>query len=178
MPETITAIKRLENERYAAMLAKDVEALDRLLHDDLFYMHSSGVADTKASYIADVRDWVWDYRRIDRSEQTFKTHATLALVFNRLSISVAIRGELKEIDSRALAVWVPSGGSWQLIALQSGAMPMPTRIADERASTLLRHRAGPGRVRRRDAPPSAREGRTVGIFARARLVPKAHVSSP
>ena len=136
MPETITTIKRLENERYAAMLAKDVEALDRFLHDDLFYMHSSGVADTKASDIAGVRDRVWDYRRIDRSEQTFRTHETIALVFNRLSISVAIRGELKEIDSRALAVWIPSGGSWQLIALQSGAVPMPTRMADDHGSTL------------------------------------------
>ena len=54
-------IMRLEDERYAAMLAKDVAALERLLHPDLVYMHSSGIADTKASYIAGVRDRVWDY---------------------------------------------------------------------------------------------------------------------
>ena len=164
MLETIAMIERLEDERYAAMLAKDVEALDRLLHDDLVYMHSSGVADTKASYIAGVRDRVWDYRRIDRSEQTIRVHETLALVFNRLSISIAVRGEPKELDNWALAVWVPSGGSWQLLALQSGAIPMPTRVADDHDSTLpLRRRAGPGGVRRRDTPPSARGGQRLDL---------------
>jgi len=123
MDAVMTIIQRLEDERYAAMLAKDVEALDRLLHDDLVYMHSSGVADSKASYIDGVRDRVWDYSRIDRSDHTFKIRRELALVFNRLSISIAVRGVAKELDNRALAVWVPDGESWRVIAVQSGAVP-------------------------------------------------------
>ena len=122
MSDTIAAIERLEDERCAAMLTKDVEMLDRLLHDDLVYMHSTGVADTKASYIAGLRDRVWDYSRIDRSEQTVRVHETLALVFSRLSISIAVRGVPKELDNRALAVWVPADGTWRLVAVQSGAI--------------------------------------------------------
>jgi len=127
MDAVMTIIQRLEDERYAAMLAKDVEALDRLLHDDLVYMHSSGVADSKASYIDGVRDRVWDYSRIDRSDHTFKIRRELALVFNRLSISIAVRGVAKELDNRALAVWVPDGESWRVIAVQSGAVPPPAK---------------------------------------------------
>jgi hypothetical protein len=88
----IAGIARLEDERYAAMLGKDIDALERLLHPDLVYMHSSGVADDKASYIAGVRDRVWDYGAIARSDQTVRLHGALALVFNRLKIDLSVRG--------------------------------------------------------------------------------------
>jgi ketosteroid isomerase-like protein len=120
----IADIARLEDERYAAMLGKDIDALERLLHPELVYMHSSGVADDKASYIAGVRDRVWDYTSIARSDQTVRLHGALALVFNRLKISLTVRGIAKTLDNRALAVWVADGGSWRLIALQSGMVPV------------------------------------------------------
>ena len=118
-------IQKLEDERYAAMLAKDVRTLERLLDAELVYMHSSGVADSKESYIRGLRDGVWDYQRIGRSEQTVKVSGDTALVFNRLAISIKVRGVQKEMDNRALAVWVRRDGAWRLIALQSGAMPKP-----------------------------------------------------
>jgi len=120
----ISDIARLEDERYAAMLGKDIGALERLLHPDLVYMHSSGVADSKASYIAGVRDRVWDYSAIARSDQTMRLHGALALVFNRLKIDLSVRGVAKSLDNRALAVWVVDEGAWRLIALQSGMVPV------------------------------------------------------
>jgi ketosteroid isomerase-like protein len=119
----IADIERLEDERYAAMLANDIDALQRLLHPDLVYMHSSGVADSKVSYIAGLRDRVWDYSRIERGDQTVKLHGSLALVFNRLKIDLSVRGVPKSLDNRALAVWVADESSWQLLALQSGMVP-------------------------------------------------------
>jgi ketosteroid isomerase-like protein len=123
---TESDIARLEDERYAAMLGKDVAALERLLHPDLVYMHSIGVADSKASYIAGVRDRVWDYHRIGRSDQTVRVSGSLALVFNRLKIELSVRGVERALDNRALAVWVADGGAWRLIALQSGMVPPAT----------------------------------------------------
>jgi ketosteroid isomerase-like protein len=117
-------IARLEDERYAAMLGKDIAALERLLHPDLVYMHSSGVADSKTSYIGGARDRVWDYSRITRSDQTVRLNGALALVFNRLKIDLSVRGVAKSLDNRALAVWVADdSGAWRLIALQSGMVP-------------------------------------------------------
>jgi len=121
----VNEILRLEDERYAAMLARDVTALGRLLDDELVYMHSSGVADSKESYLRGLREGIWDYRKIGRSEQSVKVSGDTALVFNRLAISIKVRGVQKELDNRALAVWVRRGGAWRLIALQSGAVPKP-----------------------------------------------------
>jgi ketosteroid isomerase-like protein len=119
-------IERLEDERYAAMLHKDIAALERLLHPDLVYMHSSGASDTKDSYIAAIRERVFDYQHIDRGDQMVKLHGPVALVFSRLKISLTVRGTPRNVDSRALAVWVADGEAWRLIALQSGMVPPGT----------------------------------------------------
>jgi ketosteroid isomerase-like protein len=120
----VDEIQRLEDKRYAAMLGKDVATLDRLLHDDLVYMHLNGVADTKASYIAGLLDGVSEYRRIERSDVSIKIHPHAALVFSRLSMSVTVRAQAREVEARVLVVWTPSGDNiWRLIGVQSGAIP-------------------------------------------------------
>jgi ketosteroid isomerase-like protein len=43
-----------------------------------------------------------------------------ALVFNRLLIKIKVRGVHKELDNRAVAVWVRDSNEWQLVGLQSG----------------------------------------------------------
>ena len=116
-------IRRLEDRRYAAMLAGDIATLDALLDDDLVYTHSSGTADTKQSYMAGVRDKVWEYVKIDRPDERVIVRGDTALVFSRLIIDIRVRGAPRHLDNRALAVWVLAGESWRLLALHSTAAP-------------------------------------------------------
>jgi ketosteroid isomerase-like protein len=118
-----SAIERLEDRRYAAMLAADTAVLEGLLHDDLVYMHSTGGRDTKASYLAALENGTAVYRTVVRDDQTVLVHGDMALVFNRLEADVEIRNKAHRLDNRLLAVWVCDGGIWRLIGLQSGARP-------------------------------------------------------
>jgi hypothetical protein len=45
-------ILALEDKRYAAMCGGDFAALESMLHDELLYTHSSGLTDTKATWLA------------------------------------------------------------------------------------------------------------------------------
>ena len=116
-------IRQLEEQRYAAMLAGDVAALDRLLDNALTYTHSSGVVDTKASYIAGVRDKVWEYKTIARDNERVVIRGGCGLVFCRLRIDLNVRGTAKKVDSNALAVWVEDGGQTRLVAVHSAGIP-------------------------------------------------------
>jgi ketosteroid isomerase-like protein len=116
-------ILRLEDARYAGVVAKDFAALDRLFHDDLVYRHSNGVADSKASYLEGIRDGVWDYRRVDREDQTVIVEDAVALVFNKLTIDIVVRGVPRLVHARVLSVWSREGQTWRLIGVQSGAIP-------------------------------------------------------
>ena len=123
--DSAAEVERLEGERRTAMLEKDIAALQRLLHDDLVYVHSSGVRDSKESYIAGVASGVWDYRRVETSDQALKVHGSSVLVFGRLSMSIVSRGVPKEVASSTLAVWIGDGQAWRLVALHSAAFPAP-----------------------------------------------------
>ena len=116
------AIRALEEQRYTAMLAGDVAALEKLLDDALTYTHSSGVVDTKASYIAGVRDKVWEYKTIARENERVVIRGGCGLVFCRLKIDL-VRGTAKKVDSNALAVWVEDGGRTRLVAVHSAGIP-------------------------------------------------------
>jgi hypothetical protein len=116
-------VRGLEEQRYAAMLAADVAGLDGLLDDALTYTHSSGVVDTKASYIGGVRDKVWEYKAISRENERVVVRGSCALVFCRLRIDLLVRGAPKKVDSNALAVWVQYGQQCRLVAVHSAAVP-------------------------------------------------------
>lgn len=119
-------IEAAEDARFAAVCAGDTTALSALLHDKLLYMHSSGVADSKQSYISGLEDGTWVYRAVDRFEQRIEVWEDIAFVFNRLRLDLLVKGAPKDIDSRALSVWVKEGDRWQLIAVQSSEVPQQT----------------------------------------------------
>ena len=112
-------VRELEEQRYAAMLKADLATLERLLDDGLTYTHSSGVIDTKKSYIAGVRDKVWEYKSITRLNERLVLRGDCALVFCRLQIDVLVRGTARKVDSNALAVWARDGEQLRLLAVHS-----------------------------------------------------------
>jgi hypothetical protein len=118
-----TRVRGLEEQRYGAMLKADIAALDHLLDDALTYTHSSGVVDTKAGYLAGVRDKVWEYKAISRENERAVVRGSCGLVFCRLRIDLAVRGAPRRVDSNALAVWVQEGDACRLVAVHSAQAP-------------------------------------------------------
>jgi hypothetical protein len=112
-------VLELEEQRYRAMRAADLATLDRLMDDELTYTHSSGVVDTKATYLAGIRDKVWEYKSIARDNERVIIRGNCALVFCRLRIELAVRGTPKKVDSNALAVWIRDGQHARLAAVHS-----------------------------------------------------------
>jgi len=118
-------IIQLEERRRAAMVGADTATLDEILHGGLTYMHSTGGADTKQSYLDGVGSGAFDYRQVDAEDRTIKLHGDIAFVFYHMKADVIIRGNPRFLDNRVLAVYVKEGGAWKLIAVQSGAIPEP-----------------------------------------------------
>jgi Domain of unknown function (DUF4440) len=115
----IEHVLELEEKRYGAMKGGDLAALDRLMDDELTYTHSSGVIDTKATYMAGVRDKVWEYKTIVRDNERVIIRGNCALVFCRLRIDLLVRGAPRKVDSNALAVWVLDGEKSRILAVHS-----------------------------------------------------------
>ncbi|MCE4546074.1 MULTISPECIES: nuclear transport factor 2 family protein [unclassified Caballeronia] len=123
LPHEQEFIRKLEDERYEAMLTKDIPTLARLLDEGLVYVHSSGVTDSKESYLNGLASGLWDYRQIGRSDVRIEVHDGVALVFGKLAIQLATKGVSRGFETRALVVWSRKPDGWRLIAVHSGALP-------------------------------------------------------
>ena len=117
------AVLSAEDRRYRAMVAADLSTLDELCADELSYTHSSGVRDTKATYLAKVHSGYYVYRRIDHPVDRVEVVGDTAIVVGRMTADVDVQGVPKTIDNLALAVWTRASGAWRLLAYAPTSLP-------------------------------------------------------
>ena len=120
---TISAIEALDAQRVRATLAKDAAALGRVLADDLLYVHSSAVAETKALYIERACTGHYDYKGLTSLRRNFRVYGDVVLVDGDVRIQVVVGGNTKDFVSRYLQVWAKRSGDWQMVSWQSTPVP-------------------------------------------------------
>ncbi|MDF8357674.1 nuclear transport factor 2 family protein [Ensifer adhaerens] len=112
-------IRDLEEARYAAMLAGDVERLSKLCSDRLTYTHSQGERDDKASYLEKVSGGFFVYHEVSHPIDGLIVAGDAALVTGRMTARVSVAGTERKIDNSYLAVWLwEDDGVWRLAAYQ------------------------------------------------------------
>ncbi|MBI3450122.1 MAG: nuclear transport factor 2 family protein [Acidobacteria bacterium] len=122
-PSTEDAILRLEDQRIQAMIAGDVETLDRLLAPELTYGHSSGKMDTKASFLAQLKSGDLKYRDFRRQDVCVQVIDATAIVTGQAALDVRTPAGDLSIPVRFTDVWVRRGERWEMVAWQSARIP-------------------------------------------------------
>jgi ketosteroid isomerase-like protein len=115
-----------DGERVRALLANDLPALEALLGDDLAYVHSNGMLDTKASYIGSLRSGTSRYLSMDMSDVSVRALGENVAVINaKFDARVQVRGGEVNPKPRVLIVYARRDGRWQMVAWQSTPMANP-----------------------------------------------------
>jgi ketosteroid isomerase-like protein len=117
--EILVADKR----RYEAMIARDVNALERLLADELLYTHSTGNTDTKQQYLETIRSGYVEYRSSQVDDLVFRQHGDVGMLMGRARIEATIGGIGRVLENRFFASWVKDDRQWKLLAWVS--IPTP-----------------------------------------------------
>ena len=121
------AIRRLEDARYEAVVAGDVDAFTALAHPDLAYTHSNAVTDTLASYRAKLVSGYYVYHRIDHPVDRIIVSGDTAVVIGEMHADITAGGVRKTLANRAMAVWTYPDDRWLLLAYQPTVLPKPDR---------------------------------------------------
>jgi hypothetical protein len=116
-------IAALEDRRYAAMKAGDIDTLRGLLSERLHYSHSLGDRDTLQSYLDKVATGHFVYRHIEHRTEWVEELPGVVLIGGRMTADVIVSGQTRSIDNAFLAVWADEGGVWRLIAYQPTPLP-------------------------------------------------------
>jgi len=106
-----------------AITKQDFAALERLLSDDLNYIHSTGVIDTKRSYIDSMKTGNQKYISAVHVDPKVKIYGATAVLTSGLHVESTTKGVASSNKLRLIHVWVKQGGRWQLVAHQTSRLP-------------------------------------------------------
>ena len=116
-------ILTLEDKRYAAMTSGDLASLEELLHDQLLYTHSSGMMDTKASWLLAMKSGKTRYKSVKCSDQQVRILGGVALVTGKGHIEAEINGQPRTLRLMFLNAWAKTPQGWKFVAWQSTPQP-------------------------------------------------------
>jgi ketosteroid isomerase-like protein len=105
-----------ERALQAAMLAGDVDELDRLLHPELLAVGPDGKMIDKAGDLAAHRSGVFAIDELREEEVRVKVLGDLAVTFVVLRIRGAIEDAEVSGRMRYTRTWIRDGGVWQVVA--------------------------------------------------------------
>lgn len=117
-------IAAAERALYRAMIARDFAALDAVLADDVVYIHSTSVAESKDRYLAGVRDGLYEYDSIESSDVTVRQCGDVAVQTGTVTMLVGARNEAKtSIALLFTLVWKREPRGWRLWQRHAARVP-------------------------------------------------------
>lgn len=117
-------VRAVDERRTAAMVAGDLAALRELIADDCRYVHSTGVSDTKDSYLGSLESGSLAYTWIRTAEHVIIPAGDAVLVQHEMRAGLVLDGVPKPYRSRAVAAWRASSAGPQLVYFQATALPI------------------------------------------------------
>ena len=112
-------IVELENRRYAAMVAGDVDTLDELLSDRLVYGHTRGNRDSKAVYLAKIADGRLAYDSIEHPVEQVLPAGDTAVVIGQMIATARSEGRPIRMHNTCMVVWTLEDGRWRVLGYQA-----------------------------------------------------------
>jgi hypothetical protein len=122
--KSIAAARVADEERMAATKSGDRARMDAIFSSELYYAHSSGKVDNKASYIESIASKATVYNSFDYKQRDFKLVAPgVVMMTAHVIINVTSNGAKVDNDLNVIAVFREENGKWRFYAWQSCKNP-------------------------------------------------------
>ncbi len=103
-----------------AVVDQDVKTLDQVLSDEMSYGHSSGLLDTKSSFVSTIEDKKEVYNELNLDDMTVSIVGKNAVVRHKMTGKVTQKdGSVGHPNLGVLQVWTKTKSGWQLLARQA-----------------------------------------------------------
>lgn len=99
------------------------DELDALLAADLSYVHTSGLVDTKESFLERIRSGDLVYSRIESESSSVHDYGQVACIAGVMLIDVVSSGTARSFRCRYVEEWQSTDGGWNLRYWQSTLVP-------------------------------------------------------
>lgn len=117
------AVFSAEAQRFKAQVEQNTDALQLLLHDDLYYLHSNGLVETKADFITSVQSGKITYQEMYPVESRLRRFGKTAIITGLVKVRGLYKGQSFDIGLYYTSVYRKERGRWQLLNWQSTRQP-------------------------------------------------------
>jgi len=116
-------VQTLEQERFKAYVEGDVPELNKIFADDLVYIHSNGVPDTKAAVVQSFASGDLKISRFDAEEIKVRRIGDVMVAVGLVHVDLVNKGTAATFDLRYTAIYVNQGGQWRLAHVHNARAP-------------------------------------------------------
>ncbi len=116
-------VRAAELARFGAQVKRDTAALRALLADDMLYVHSNALTETKEHFIETVATGRIVYDSLVPVEMKHRVYGQTAVGNGRVRVQVQTNGQTLRVDLLFTTVHVRQQGRWRLVAWQSTRVP-------------------------------------------------------
>lgn len=116
-------IKASEDERIAAYISGNVAPLQKIFADELEYVHSSGISDTKAKVIESFTSGDLKISKFDREALNFTQIGSVIVATAIGHVELTMKGKAAKFDLRYSAIYSKRAGIWQIFYYQGTRLP-------------------------------------------------------
>ncbi|HLI29552.1 MAG TPA: nuclear transport factor 2 family protein [Terriglobia bacterium] len=113
------SVLKAEEERTKAQVDRNLSALDRLMGNELTYTHASGITQTKAEIMGELKSGTLVYKSLTDTGVKVHVYGRTAVLTGRSAMTVVHYGKTLHLSLLFLEVDVNRNGQWQMVAYQS-----------------------------------------------------------
>lgn len=117
--DLVAEVQAADRARFAAQVGRDTAALRNLLADELVYVHSNALIESKAHFIETVATGRIVYDEVIPVESTYRIYGLTAVGNGKVRVRVQMNGQAVAVDLLFTTVHVRRNGRWELVAWQS-----------------------------------------------------------
>ena len=118
-----TEVLDTEALRFLAMTSRDTVALRPLLSDDLVYIHSNGLQESKEAHLTSIRTGSIVYQKMTRKDVRVRKYKKMAITNGDVQVQGTLNNTPFEIHLLYTAVYRKHKKTWQLVNWQSTRLP-------------------------------------------------------
>ena len=112
-----------ELQRFHLMTTGDTVALRAMIDDDLVYIHSNTMTESKDQHIAAISGGKLTYHKMDRVNVLVRRYGKTAITNGLVKVNVTLNGKYLELPLAYTAVYRKKKGKWLLVNWQSTKVP-------------------------------------------------------
>lgn len=125
MSDITATLLALDDKRFKAMVDMDFATMGEVYADDLVYVHSSAVVDSKQSYFEAIKNGKYRYQTMRKEDVKVRVYGDAAVITGRATIDIVASGTPKVLRNVFVGVYAQRGGKWQMVHWSSTPIPQP-----------------------------------------------------